>query len=222
MAPALLPARHSALIRFLWWSGLRAARNDGQGGSRSPLGATRMHWHSRESGLEGRKFQGGLFTNRWDFTGFCALSLKWVLWNVLLWQLLHSHPKLPESWPRCKYCTWHHKFTFPWPAALFPARPSASFLSCLSLYFSSPPAFPVSPIVHLSWVGSLSYIRVHPDVVLMSRPEQEVHFPFQGKITELNLNVFFVLTCPCETIKNCLHILSWFWHLKQLDYKRIF
>lgn len=34
----------------------------------------------------------------------------------------------------------------------------------------------------------------------MSGAEQEAYFPFHGKVAEFNLNVFFVLKCPCETI----------------------
>lgn len=86
----------------------------------------------------------------------------------------------------------------------------------LACIFTCPPAAPVSLVLHRAWAGSLSCIKAHQEVMLMSRAEQEVYFPFHSKILEFNLNVFFVLKCPCETIKNCLCILSRFWNLKAI------
>lgn len=63
--------------------------------------------------------------------------------------------------------------------------------------------------------GQLLSVILKP-IKVMSRAEQEMYFPFHGKILEFNLNTFFVLKRPCETIKNCLCILSQFWHLKAI------
>jgi len=68
-------------------------------------------------------------------------------------------------------------------------------------FFTYSPAAPVSLVLYRAHTGSLSYTKAHQGVTLMYRAKQEVYFPFHGKILEFNLNVFFVLKCPCETIK---------------------
>lgn len=224
-APAFLPARHSALICFLRWSGLGAAGNDGDDASRAPLDAARMQLCAGTAGSllqrEGNSRVGfSLIDGIWkDSVGCpwneCSEMSSFGSFSTPITNCLKAGPganTLPgitnSHFPGLQHCS---------QLSLLPlSSPGSAWI------FPCPPAFPVSPTVHLSWVGSSSYIRVHQEVVLMSRREQEVHFPFQGKIMEFNLNVFFVLRCPCETIKNCSHILSWFWHLKLLAYKRNF
>ena len=145
MAIPFIPAIHSALIHFLWRPGFRAAWADEGDASRSlpwchqEHPCATLHWHSRESALEGRKGNLGLvFFLLTDGIWNDSVDCPWNEHSEMSFFGSFSvhNPKLFENWPLCRYPAWHHKFPFPWPTALVSPSPSASLLSHLSLHFS--------------------------------------------------------------------------------------